>query len=163
MLNPTYAQRVGDRLRNIRKQKGLSLQDVELMSEHDFKASVLGAYERGERSISVPRLHKLATFYEVPSEQLLPAEAGARVSSVSQTVDGVMLDLTKMRQLDSTELEPVSRYVSMIQVQRQDFNGKVMTIRRDDLRALACLYEMTGEQLATRLNELGVTTDIKVA
>jgi transcriptional regulator with XRE-family HTH domain len=48
----TYAQNVGERLRNIRLQKGLSLHDVELASSKEFKASVLGAYERGERSIS---------------------------------------------------------------------------------------------------------------
>ena len=41
----------------MRKQMRLSLQAVEAMSEQEFKASVLGAYERGERAISVPRLH----------------------------------------------------------------------------------------------------------
>jgi transcriptional regulator with XRE-family HTH domain len=47
----TYAEQVGERLRNIRLQKGLSLHDVEQHSSKEFKASVLGAYERGERSI----------------------------------------------------------------------------------------------------------------
>src|SRR5205807_1839890 len=42
-----YARRVGERLRAIRKQKGLSLQEVEGASAQEFKASVLGAYERG--------------------------------------------------------------------------------------------------------------------
>ena len=32
-------------------------------STEEFKASVLGAYERGERAISVPRLERLAKFY----------------------------------------------------------------------------------------------------
>lgn len=154
-MTHTYAQRVGERLRNIRKQKGLSLQDVEMMSGHQFKASVLGAYERGERSISVPRLQKLATFYEVPAEQLLPAEAGMRRSAIP-TPGGVALDLTRLHELEETEYEPVRRYVSMIQVQRQDFNGKVLTIRRDDLRALSCLFEMTPDDLEDRLEHLGV-------
>ena len=52
--------RVGERLRAIRRQKGLSLHDVEARSSLEFKASVLGAYERGERAISVPRLLRLA-------------------------------------------------------------------------------------------------------
>src|ERR671910_734300 len=56
----SYAEQVGERLRNIRLQKGLSLHDVEERSGKEFKASVLGAYERGERSISVPRLQRLA-------------------------------------------------------------------------------------------------------
>src|SRR5438270_13807798 len=68
----TYAVKVGERLRAIRRQKRLSLQDVEATSEQEFKASVLGAYERGERSISVPRLQRLAEFYQVPVDQLLP-------------------------------------------------------------------------------------------
>src|SRR5256885_5490717 len=71
-----YARRVGERLRAIRKQKGLSLQEVEAASQQEFKASVLGAYERGERAISVPRLQRLARFYSVPVDQLLPRALG---------------------------------------------------------------------------------------
>ena len=61
-----YSRLVGERIRSIRRQKRLSLQEVEARSDSEFKASVLGAYERGERAISVPRLHRLATFYSVP-------------------------------------------------------------------------------------------------
>ena len=46
-----YGRRVGERLRAIRRQKRLSLQEVEATSSEEFKASVLGAYERGERAI----------------------------------------------------------------------------------------------------------------
>ncbi len=158
-MTATYAQRVGERLRNIRKQKGLSLQDVESMSDQSFKASVLGAYERGERSISVPRLHKLATFYEVPAEQLLPAEPGVSRSFMPPP-GGVVLDLTRIHELSATEYESVHRYVSAIQVQRQDFNGKVLTIRRDDLRTLAVLFEMTGDEFESKLDELGVIAGV---
>src|SRR5690242_7226164 len=71
-----YSRRVGERLRSIRRQKRLSLQDVEAQSRQEFKASVLGAYERGERAISVPRLQRLARFYNVPVDQLLPQDEG---------------------------------------------------------------------------------------
>ena len=71
-----YGRRVGERLRSIRRQKRLSLQDVEANSAQEFKASVLGAYERGERAISVPRLQRLARFYNVPVDQLLPPDEG---------------------------------------------------------------------------------------
>ncbi len=47
----SYNEAVGSRLRSIRKQRGLSLQDVEEISGREFKASVLGAYERGERAL----------------------------------------------------------------------------------------------------------------
>ena len=67
-----YSRSVGERIRTIRRQKRLSLQDVEARSESEFKASVLGAYERGERAISLPRMHRLARFYNVPVDQMLP-------------------------------------------------------------------------------------------
>src|SRR6266498_5016165 len=68
----TYAEQVGERLRNVRLQKELSLHDVEVRSDGEFKASVLDAYERGERGISVNRLQRLAIFYEVQVDSLLP-------------------------------------------------------------------------------------------
>ena len=70
-----YSVQVGERLRSIRKQKRLSLHDVEAQSDQEFKASVLGAYERGERALSLPRLDRLAQFYRVPVDQLLPRGA----------------------------------------------------------------------------------------
>ena len=73
MMERMDGRQVGERLRAIRRQKGLSLHDVEARSDQEFKASVLGAYERGERAISVPRLLRLAELYRVPADQLLPA------------------------------------------------------------------------------------------
>jgi len=73
-MNPSYSEAVGVRLRAIRKQRGLSLQDVQKRSEGEFKAAVLGAYERGERSLSLPRLQRLASFFQVPITQMLPQE-----------------------------------------------------------------------------------------
>ena len=72
MTAESYNRSVGSRLRAIRKEKGYSLQDVVALSDQEFKASVLGAYERGERSLSLPRLRRLAAFYGVPIDQMLP-------------------------------------------------------------------------------------------
>jgi transcriptional regulator with XRE-family HTH domain len=69
-----YAKRVGQRLRSIRKERRLSLPDVEVASIQEFRASVLGAYERGDRALSVPRLQRLARFYGLPVEELLPRD-----------------------------------------------------------------------------------------
>src|SRR5687768_12014660 len=85
--DPTYAVKVGNRLRAIRKQKRLSLQEVEANSGQEFKASVLGAYERGERAISVPRLQRLAIFYNVPVDQLLPRQDGDTTSGQFSVID----------------------------------------------------------------------------
>lgn len=173
-MSTNYATRVGERLRVVRKQKRMSLQAVEGASQHEFKASVLGAYERGERAISVPRLQRLARFYNVPVDQLLPRDLGPEGPSwatgddaidlredstyvTRSTDDGrVSLDLTRLESLAAPERELLTRYIGMIQLQRQDFNGQVLTIRQEDLRAIACLFEATPEGMRRRLDQLGL-------
>jgi transcriptional regulator with XRE-family HTH domain len=159
----TYAQQVGERLRNIRLQKGLSLHDVEERSTKEFKASVLGAYERGERSISVPRLQRLAMFYSVPVDHLLPRATRGDASNSSNgdapaetMADSVCIDLRALEENIEPEAQALGRYLQVIQMQRGDFNGKVLTIRRDDVRALAAILDQSPEGLLRRLSELGV-------
>ncbi|HWL42544.1 MAG TPA: transcriptional regulator [Ilumatobacter sp.] len=150
-----YSVQVGERLRAIRKQKRLSLHDVEAQSEQEFKASVLGAYERGERALSLPRLDRLAQFYRVPVDQLLPrneldpitgAEGGPRPK--------LAIDILKLSQLSGAPFEMLTRFMRMIQVQRQDFNGRVLTIRADDQRAIAAMLDIPVDQVALRLEAL---------
>ena len=170
-MSTTYATRVGERLRVVRKQKRMSLQAVEAASQFEFKASVLGAYERGERAISVPRLQRLARFYNVPVDQLLPRDLGPEGPKweQGQEIDlrednslriaeemRVSLDLTRLETLAAPERELLMRYIGMIQLQRQDFNGQVLTIRQEDLRAIACLFEATPEGMRRRLDQLGL-------
>lgn len=154
----TYAKRVGERLRAIRLQKGYSLHDVEDASSKEFKASVLGAYERGERSISVPRLQRLAKFYSVPVDQLLPQLENESIvlDGHRSQLGGVRIDLTKLRETESSETDAIGRYVNMIQMARGDFNGRVLTVRNDDLRILAAALDLTPEALTGRLDDLGI-------
>jgi transcriptional regulator with XRE-family HTH domain len=152
----SYAEQVGERLRNIRLQKGLSLHDVEERSSKEFKASVLGAYERGERSISVPRLQRLAMFYGVPVDHLLPRMAAAAESAEAATEEAVCIDLEVLESRPEPEARTLGRYLSLIQQQRGDFNGKVLTIRRDDLRVLAAILDQSPGSLVTRLSDLGL-------
>jgi transcriptional regulator with XRE-family HTH domain len=157
----TYAQRVGERLRAIRLQKGLSLHDVEEASQKEFKASVLGAYERGERSISVPRLQRLGLFYGVPVDQLLPRMEDRDREIVLDPsprapVEDVRIDLQKLRETSAPEGEVIQRYLSSIQMARGDFNGKVLTVRDIDIRALAAVFDLSAEALTARLDDLGL-------
>jgi hypothetical protein len=46
--------------------------------------------------------------------------------------------------------------MTIIQVKRQDFNGRVLTIRRDDLQALAAILGSGVEETIPRLDELGL-------
>jgi transcriptional regulator with XRE-family HTH domain len=151
---------VGERLRAIRRQKGLSLHDVESRSSEEFKASVLGAYERGERAISVPRLLRLAELYRVPADQLLPRVApGVDLDLTEPTTtagEGFTIDLVRLHEIDDEDGAVLSRYAATIQLQRQDFNGQLLTIRHDDLRVLAAVMGRSSEELAVRLHELGL-------
>ncbi|MFN2615286.1 MAG: transcriptional regulator [Actinomycetota bacterium] len=158
-VDPTYAVRVGERLRAIRLQKRLSLHEVERASQKEFKASVLGAYERGERSISVPRLQRLAQFYGVPADRLLPQPEDRVITLDTDTTPGpirITVDLEAINRTDAPEAAIIGRFVQMIQVAREDFNGRVMSIRADDVRALAAVLATSSEQLGELLSELGL-------
>lgn len=162
-LDNPYIAVVGERLRGIRRQKRMSLLDVEAASGKEFKASVLGAYERGERAISVPRLQRLAELYAMPVSQLLPpsdavpgADGSAGAGDAFSARATVTIDLERLRDLEGSEAELVNRYLRGIQVQRQDFNGKVLTVRADDLRALACMLGVASDAAVATLESLGL-------
>ena len=74
MEEQEYLAQLGVRLREVRRRLGLSLKLVEAMTGGEFKASALGAYERAQRVISVARLQRLAHFYGLPVDRLLPSE-----------------------------------------------------------------------------------------
>jgi transcriptional regulator with XRE-family HTH domain len=155
--------RVGERLRAIRRQKGLSLHDVEARSSLEFKASVLGAYERGERAISVPRLLRLAEIYEVPADQLLPREAEGEMISLldagAAAFDvntGFTIDLVRLHEIDDPDAQILDRFATSLQRERQDFNGRMLTIRRSDMRVLASCMGRSLEELGARLEQLGL-------
>ena len=144
-----YNVKVGERLRSIRTQRGMSLQDVHRATGGEFKAAVLGAYERGERSLSLPRLRRLAACYGVPINQLLPEDDTYEIEP--QMSSAVTIDLSKVESLDDATAGVVDRFLQHIQVQRQDFNGKVLTIRGSDLAMLAMLLDVPDTELIDKL------------
>ena len=62
----------------------------------------------------------------------------------------------RLNQLDEPDAQVLSRYAATIQLQRQDFNGRMLTIRSDDVRVLAAVLGRRPEDLASRLDELGL-------
>ena len=84
-----FLRAVGDELRRARQEAGLALRDLNPRSAREFKASAVGGYERGERSISLDRFCRLAELYGVPPDHLL-----ARVLERAAPVgDDVVIDL----------------------------------------------------------------------
>ena len=152
----SFARLVGERLRQIRQQKKLSLSEVESATHQEFKASVMGAYERGERMISVPRLERLANFYGVTVDQLLPRDKQREGDTQSQSAAPTKLriDVAKLSLREGKEFKMLERLLRMIQVQRQDFNGKVITVRAHDTRAIAVMLDVAVDDVGTKLAEL---------
>ncbi|MDE0065875.1 MAG: helix-turn-helix transcriptional regulator [Acidimicrobiaceae bacterium] len=106
---------MGEALRAARRRKKMSLQEVEGLSDQEFKASVLGAYERGERAISVPRLWRLAGFYGLATTQLLPPDGSAfSADRGSGSADPALGDLVEKLDLSGSEVQTLKRVLSSI-------------------------------------------------
>lgn len=146
-----FSAEVGTRLRAVRRAKALSLDDVERLSSGRWSASAVGAYERGFRNLSLPRLRELAAFYEVPMSVLL---------GETETIDGVprvqrlVLDLERLKSIH--EANSVWRYLQTIIRQRGDYNGRILSVRRDDVRAMCAVMHLDEPGLLAKFEEWGV-------
>ena len=83
-------------------------------------------------------------FYGVPVSELLP---DPRPSSAVTSSSKIVLNLESLGSLPADEAGPLARYASTIQAQRHDYNGKVLSIRAEDLKSLAIIYDMSPDEL----------------
>jgi hypothetical protein len=86
--------------------------------------------------------------------QLLPPEPAAMV--VDPDRETVTIDLSRLGDLDGPEGDLIERFLASIQMERQDFNGKVLTVRRDDLRQLSRIIG-EDEEFANRIDEVRIS------
>ena len=147
----SYSKDVGERLRQVRVDRGWSLQEVERASGGRWKAAVIGSYERGDRNISATRLLELSEFYGVRPADVLPGESAPERGFGTS----IVLDLRRLEAL-GPHFAPLRRYLETIQVQRGDFNRRVLSVRNEDLRALAVVHDTTPEALTDELRREGV-------
>lgn len=155
-----YSHMVGKRLRKIRMQNNLSLKEVEKSTKGSVKASILGAYERGERVISIPRLYELAGFYNVPIDYLIGnGEVEAQQKSAKAVVGGIKINLVNLNKLPEKDVSLLKNYIGGIRKQREDFNVEVITIRQDDLKMLAALYQTDISNINSKLKKLNLVTN----
>lgn len=117
---------LGQRLRAARRHRGWSLGDVENQTHGEFKASVVGAYERGERSISVQRFARLSEIYGTPASELLPAPADP----------DLVIDLEA---LSADDGDLVERYLAAIQMMRK--TPGVDEVRDSDRAVISSLLQ----------------------
>ncbi len=151
-----YAQALGAKLRAIRTQQGLSLQGVEQKSGGRWKAVVIGSYERGDRAVTAQRLLELAAFYRVPVTELLPHDVQQAPPAPSSAAPRVVLDLERLHAEAPEQRTPLARYAAAIQRQRGDYNGAVLSLRAEDLRALSAVYGISPGEVTEQLLDSGV-------
>lgn len=126
---------LGVRLRKTREERGLSLKAVEAASEGTIAASMLGAYERAEHSISAWRLCLLARLYDMPLSELVepmegdvpPIEPGVRDD------EPVRFERTRLAQARGPEARALVRLVAVIEERRRRRSADWIELRRDDL------------------------------
>jgi transcriptional regulator with XRE-family HTH domain len=147
-----FSREVGVRLRAVRRQRRLSLDDVERSSGGRWSASAIGAYERGFRNLSLPRLRELAEFYDVPMSMLLgeiDLREGAQGAESAQLNQKLILDLQALEGVEGAA--PILRYARSIVLDRGDWNGRMLSVRRDDVRALCSMLHTTETDLIEQL------------
>jgi transcriptional regulator with XRE-family HTH domain len=136
----------GATLRAARLQAGLSLEQLARRSGGRYKPSSLGGYERGERTLSLPRFCDLAELLGVPADQMLAR--ALRHLDPGQHRE-VLIDIRRLP--DSTGGRQVARYAHHIQSMRGDFLSDVLTLRAGDLRVIARTSGLNTRRLLTEL------------
>ncbi|CAN2201413.1 Cro/C1-type helix-turn-helix domain [Candidatus Nanopelagicaceae bacterium] len=146
-------KRCAQLLRELRRKKGLTLQECEESTHGALKAVVLGSYERGHRAISLARLAQLADFYQVPIEYFFTD----RHTVSSSENNRLVFDLRRIRTL--TELNPtlliVKKYLASIAARRRDWNGEVISLRSSDSEVLSLMNEEPLNDLYQELRLAG--------
>lgn len=128
-MSDRFSVSLGQRLRAARRQRGWSLGEVETHTEGEFKASVVGAYERGERSISVQRFARLSEVYGLPPSELLPV-------GPSQPV---VIDIDAIESGAGGDL--VERYLAAIQLLRKEPGTR--EVRQSDRAIIGSLLQVS--------------------
>lgn len=138
------------RLREIRRQQGLTLKQVEIKSRGRWKAVVVGSYERGSRTLSFDRAASLCDFYGVPLSSLIKEK---NVAASLEAIP-VILDLTVIRLLAQSKdhfLQALIRFLNGITERRQDWNGHLLSIRDSDLETIGLMTSLDREGVKTGL------------
>lgn len=141
------------RLRQIRKSKGWSLQDVELKSKGRWKAVVVGSYERSDRAISLKKAIDLMEFYQVPITELFAGKVFTTGTSAPD--DSIIIDQRALSKSSDPAVDGVKRLISALAARRRDWNGEVLSLRSTDLQFLSILLDLNDDESLKYLKESG--------
>jgi transcriptional regulator with XRE-family HTH domain len=157
--NREIAVWIGRRLRALRGQRQMSLVEIEQLSGGAFGPSTVGAYERGDRTISLPRLERLADLYDVPVSHFVPHVADAAFGSrPSPIAERLSIDLIALQQLSGDGFVSLLRFIELVRQQRSDVNPHVVTLRGSDSVVVAAMLAIPLDTVVDRLRALGLLT-----
>lgn len=139
------------KLKNLRRQRGLTLEECEIKSNGRFKAVVLGSYERGTRAISLSKLSQLADFYDLPIQYFFTSK---RESAEGRWV----FDLRKLREHNdgAFPINFLASSLARIAEYRSDWEGEFLSVRASDRESFEIVFGQERELLISQLKEMKV-------
>jgi transcriptional regulator with XRE-family HTH domain len=155
-MEKRYAELVGEKLRRLRQDRSLSLQEVCERSGGSFVVSTLSAYERGKRSLSLERLYELASIYGQSPMSLLDVEDDTEFQRTLSRNGALRIRLDSLERLAPREREPLEKYLEFLRQLRNDPARDMLTIRKDDLAYLSGLYGVRPQALKDYLENEGI-------
>ena len=142
------------KLKQLRRNKGLTLEECEIESEGKFKAVVLGSYERGTRAVSLSKLSQLADFYEVPIAFFF--------SSKHHLQEGRWIfDLRRLKERNdgSFPLNFIAHSLARIAELRSDWEGEILSIRESDRVSFEIVLGSEREDYIARMKAMQIIID----
>jgi len=151
-----YAELVGEKLRRLRQDRSLSLQEVCERSGGSFVVSTLSAYERGKRSLSLERLYELASIYNQSPMSILDVEDDPEFQRNLTSGSPLRIRLDRLDRLSADERRPLETYLGFLRQLRNDPSQELITIRKDDLAYISGLYGVRPQALKDYLEGEGI-------
>lgn len=104
-----------NRIRDIRRQKGMTLADVAARCDPPTTAQTIGRLETGMRNLSLGWMNRIAAALDVEPELLVKADTGAATQVVARlTATGAEAMAAPMDAVLPTELAGASAYTALL-------------------------------------------------
>ena len=143
-----------NRLKVLRRNRGLTLEECEIESQGKFKAVVLGSYERGTRAVSLAKLSQLADFYEVPIAYFFSDKSFS-------TENRWVFDLRRLKERNDGQfpLNFIANSLAHIAEIRSDWEGEILSIRESDRVSFEIVLGVERESQIERMKAMQIILD----
>jgi transcriptional regulator with XRE-family HTH domain len=143
------------RIRQLRRERGLTLLAFEKLSGGQIRAVVLGAYERGDRSMSLNKVIEIAKVFGVELAHIMGPST--EHSGGTRITERHIYDLRALQALGPcAEKEVLTKYVKRIAHQRGDWAGEIISLREEDIHALSRVIDSEALNFNDWVNASGI-------